>query len=144
SEDEWEAAARGRGDRRYPWGNEPPRCGDVVIKNDGKIQMSGVCAIGERDEGAAHAVGSALQDVTPEGIHDLGGDGLEWTASPYFLESREARLDSAASNAPRVFRGGSWAISRLVRTSARNFASPRLMGPNIGFRCASDAEDARP
>src|SRR5690349_10472624 len=79
TENEWEAAARGRDDRRFPWGSELPRCGDVVIKNDGKIPKTGACKVGDAVE--VQPVGTALQDVTVAGVHDLGGNVTEWTSS---------------------------------------------------------------
>jgi formylglycine-generating enzyme required for sulfatase activity len=140
TEDEWEAAARGRTDRRFPWGNAVPRCGDVVIKRDGQVPMSGACAPGA--DVAVRPVGSASQDITAEGVHDLAGNVSEWTASLYVDGSRAARGDSAPHDAPRVVRGGSWAESGMARTSGRTRLPPFVMGQNLGFRCASNAETA--
>jgi formylglycine-generating enzyme required for sulfatase activity len=140
SEDEWEAAARGRADRRFPWGSELPRCGDVVIKNDGRVPMSGDCA---GQDVAVRAVGSAVQDVTPDGVHDLGGNVAEWTASR-FIAGRRASGPGGPGDAPRVIRGGSWASSLMVRTTGRWEKDPSVMPENAGFRCASDAETREP
>jgi formylglycine-generating enzyme required for sulfatase activity len=140
TEDEWEAAARGRGNRRYPWGNDAPRCGDVVIKSDGKIRMP-ACPPGPV---SAHPVGSAAQDVTADGIHDLGGNVAEWTSS-YFVEgSRTGKPISPGRDAPRVIRGGSWGSPVGARTTGRAQRPPTVMGQNLGFRCASNAVDAPP
>jgi formylglycine-generating enzyme required for sulfatase activity/predicted Ser/Thr protein kinase len=140
TEDEWEAAARGRDNRRYPWGSDAPRCGDVVIKSDGKIRRP-ACPPGP---GAARPVGSAAQDVTADGIHDLGGNVAEWTSS-YFVEgNRAGKPISPGRDAPRAIRGGSWASSVGARTTGRAQRPPTVMGQNLGFRCASNAVDARP
>jgi formylglycine-generating enzyme required for sulfatase activity/predicted Ser/Thr protein kinase len=140
TEDEWEAAARGRDDRRFPWGSELPRCGDVVIANDGKVPIQGTCPQGDA---AKRPVGSSGQDVTPDGIHDLGGSVAEWTSSPYVEGNRHAGPD-VPRDTQRVIRGGSWAASLMVRTSGRSRRPPETTGANLGFRCASSAQGARP
>lgn len=138
---EWEAAARGGEDRRFPWGNDEPRCGGVAIPNDGKVPMSGACPASETV--AVRAVGTAAQDITPDGVRDLGGNVTEWTSSLFITGRREASLNPAAPDAPRVLRGGSWGASLRARSSGRGQLSPSIMGLNVGFRCASDAGDAR-
>ncbi|HEX3480118.1 MAG TPA: bifunctional serine/threonine-protein kinase/formylglycine-generating enzyme family protein [Kofleriaceae bacterium] len=140
TEDEWEAAARGRDNRRFPWGRELPRCGDVVIGVDGKVPMQGDCTQGDAPE---RPVGSSRQDVTPDGIHDLGGSVAEWTSSPYFEGTRQFGAD-VPKDIQRVIRGGSWAASLMVRTSGRSRRPPVTMATNIGFRCAVNAQDAHP
>ena len=133
SEDEWEAAARGATDRRFPWGAEIPRCGDVVIPNDREIPMQGDCPVG--NSVIARPVGTAIQDVTLDGIHDLAGNVSEWTSS-LFVPGRRSTGGEASGEAPRVIRGGSWGESVRARTSGRGKLPPTIMGQNIGFRCA--------
>jgi formylglycine-generating enzyme required for sulfatase activity/predicted Ser/Thr protein kinase len=137
TDDEWEAAARGREDRRFPWGNELPRCGDVVIPNDHEVPLPTSCpdAIAER------AVGTAPQDVTPDGVRDLGGNVAEWTSSIFVEGDRTAHPTSGPTEAPRVIRGGSWGESVMARSSGRNRRPPSIMGANLGFRCAASAAD---
>jgi formylglycine-generating enzyme required for sulfatase activity len=138
TEDEWEAAARGRDDRRFPWGNEPPRCGQVVVPSDGEIPMPSGCAAQVEPQ----IVGSAAQDITPDGVHDLGGNVSEWTSSVFVEGNRGGQPPSAPREAPRVMRGGSWGESLMARSSGRNRRPPSVMGPNLGFRCASNADAA--
>jgi eukaryotic-like serine/threonine-protein kinase len=140
TEDEWEAAARGRDDRRFPWGNAAPRCTDVAVPNNGELDMPTSCPATT----AARPVGSAAQDVTPEGVRDLGGNVAEWTSSLFIEGHRAAHLENASPDTPRVIRGGSWGDSLMARSSARNRSSPTIMGQNLGFRCASNTDDARP
>jgi len=141
TEDEWEAAARGRDDRRYPWGAELPRCGAVAIADDGELRPpSPPCpAIAE-----PRAVGSTPLDVTPEGVHDLGGNIAEWTSSVYVTGKRATHPTAATAGVARVIRGGSWGASLMARTSGRDRLNASLVAPNLGFRCASSAGDASP
>ena len=137
TEDEWETAARGLEDRPYPWGAEMARCRDVALPNDGLIPMPTSCPKAANVD--LCPVASATEDVTPEGIHDLGGNAGEWTDT-YFAEGgRDAHASRASSLTARVIRGGSVGDSFLARTSVRNRRLPGLTGINIGFRCAVDA-----
>jgi iron(II)-dependent oxidoreductase len=137
TEDEWEAAARGLDDRRFPWGNELPRCGQVVVPNDGAIPLPAGCPA----EMAPQPVGSASQDVTPEGVRDLAGNAAEWTSALFFEGDRTRHPTTGALDAPRVIRGGSWGESVMARASGRNRRPPSIMGANLGFRCASKTGD---
>jgi formylglycine-generating enzyme required for sulfatase activity len=112
----------------------------VVIPDDGKVQAIKSCP----GTVAARAVGTAPQDVSPDGVRDLGGNVAEWTASLYIEGDRGAHSGAAPADAPRVFRGGSWAVSLMARSSGRNKRPPSIMGANLGFRCASSAPDAQP
>lgn len=135
TEDEWEAAARGRESRRYPWGDAAVKCGEVALPADGKVAMAAGCAA----KASLAPVGTAPQDVTPEGVHDLGGNVSEWTSSLYVLDGRGARpMTTPSDDAPRVVRGGSWGESYMAHTSARTRFAPSVMYGNIGFRCAYD------
>ncbi|HEY0190539.1 MAG TPA: bifunctional serine/threonine-protein kinase/formylglycine-generating enzyme family protein [Kofleriaceae bacterium] len=138
TEDEWEAAARDRDGHRYPWGDAPMRCGDVAAPSDGEIAAAGSCPA----PAAPRAVGTAAQDVTAAGVHDLGGNVSEWTSSLYVLEGRTLRPDPPAPEAPRVVRGGSWAASYMAHVSGRSRFDPRIMLGNIGFRCARNLPES--
>jgi formylglycine-generating enzyme required for sulfatase activity/predicted Ser/Thr protein kinase len=137
TEDEWEAAARGRTGRPYPWGASPAHCGGAVLSADGMSLMEPGCP----ETVDARPVGQAPQDVTPEGIRDLGGNVAEWTESTYVEDNRLMHPDKQGIDVPRTIRGGSWApeSSYLARGTGRTGRPGGTAGKNVGFRCARSA-----
>jgi len=131
TEDEWEAAARGTDDRKYPWGDAPVRCGGVRVAPDGNVQTEPRCP----PTPMPTDVGTSPQDVTPDGVFDLGGNVGEWTDTVFNGHSPIAG-DAADDLRPHVTRGGSFAISLAARTSVRSRQPPTGAGINGGFRCA--------
>ncbi len=74
TEAEFERACRGRGDRRYPWGDEPPTPELAVFSGD-----------------VSAPVGSRPAGAGPYGHLDLAGNVWEWSADRYdpFAYTRE-------------------------------------------------------
>lgn len=111
---EWKLAARGPEGRLFPWGADLPRH-DVVAFDLGDGAMK-----------HPRPVGSAPQDVTPQGVHDLGGNVGEWVE------------DGRGDLTQRTIRGGTWASigpchllgSRCRRKPAESYLA------DVGFRCA--------
>ena len=104
TEDEWETAARGPEDRTYPWGDAMARCDGVALPPDGLLPMPATCA--PADIVALRPVGTSLQDVTPEGVHDLGGNAAEWTDSDFAEGGRDMHAAHPTAKTARVLRGG--------------------------------------
>ncbi len=143
TEAQWELAARGPGPqemmRAWPWGSEPPRCEGVAVAR----ASGGYCS---RAKLGPDPVGTAGQDVSPEGVHDLGGNAREWTrdtfVSPYpncgQCKDPVVSVASADDSPYRVTRGGDW---KLEPTQARSAARGRFqykgVAPTLGFRCAA-------
>jgi formylglycine-generating enzyme required for sulfatase activity len=128
TEAEWEAAARGREGRIYPWGDEPPDARRAVYA---------------RGSNATEAVGGRPLGATPEGVHDLAGNVAEWTSSlyrPYPYRSDDGREDLRASG-ERVTRGGDHVFDstpeKLRAAFRAGFSRAVAVGHrHIGFRCA--------
>ena len=131
SEVEWEAAARGFGDREYAYGPEfdAARC-NTYETHIRRTTPAGVFPGG----------------LTPQGIADLSGNVWEWTTTiwgedilrptftyPYVAD--DGREDSENALARRVVRGGSWYDGQNVARSAyRDGTHPAYRGSNGGFR----------
>ena len=116
---EWELVAKGAEGRPFPWGGELPR-------------QDGV-AFDLRDGAAPHPrdVGSSPQDVSPEGIHDLGGNVAEW------VEDGRGSIDT------KTIRGGSWGSRgpcHLLDSGCKRIGVGEYSS-DVGFRCASSVID---
>jgi formylglycine-generating enzyme required for sulfatase activity len=128
TEAEWEAAARGREGRTYPWGNAQPTPGRAVFG---------------RRSGETEPVGSRPAGATREGVHDLAGNVAEWTSSlyrPYPYDPADGREDPAAEG-ERVTRGGDHVFDSAPERLTGFFRSGFSRAPDrghrhVGFRCA--------
>ena len=130
SEAEWEAAARGREARPFPWGAAPPTAELTVIG---------------QPSGTTLPLGSRPKGATPEGLLDVAGSLAEWTSSldrPYPYRAGDGREDLSAPG-ERVVRGGDYIYNstpdRLVSWNRTAFSrNPASGHRHIGFRCAAD------
>jgi len=139
TENEWEAAARGRDNRKFPWGDAMPRCGEVNIPRDGRLPISPDCP----ETVSLLPISTAKQDVTPEGVHDLAGNVAEWVDAVFVEGDRTANPPDPAGLRPRVIRGGSTATSLRARTTARSEVMPNIAATNVGFRCAGGSSPSK-
>lgn len=128
TEVEWEAAARGKAARTYPWGEAAAK--DRLVYSR---YPSGVTA----------PVGSRRDGATPEGVLDLSGSLAEWTSTlykPYPYVGADGREDPLAPG-ERVTRGGDYVFDtdsdQLTGYFRGGFSrAPRSGHRHIGFRCA--------
>jgi iron(II)-dependent oxidoreductase len=128
TEAEWEAAARGREARTYPWGHAPPTPERAVYG---------------RGSNNTAPVGSHPAGATPEGVHDLAGNVAEWTSTryrPYPYVATDGREDPDAAG-ERVTRGGDHvydsAPEKLTGFFRAGFSRAVDAGHrHIGIRCA--------
>jgi formylglycine-generating enzyme required for sulfatase activity len=145
SEEEWEFAARGGDDRRFPWGDQwppPEGAGNFADDANGKY-FAWEHLAGYRDAFLGTSpVGKFLPN--PYFLYDMAGNAYEWTASFYEpfpggpavapLPSRPYRTGM------RVARGSSWAdeLPKVLRCAFRNPMPPATRLPFIGLRVAAD------
>jgi formylglycine-generating enzyme required for sulfatase activity len=137
TEAEWELAARGTERRTFPWGTTLPQCAQVIYER----QEGQTCSmVGAND---VAPIGSAPGDVTPQGVHDLGGNVSEWTADAAGDRPRCSGpcVDPRAeAHTKRVVRGGEWnGWGVWTRGATRSSVDPETSRTNLGFRCARTA-----
>ena len=139
SEAQWEAAARGTDERRYPWGDAAPT---QELADFGKDYGSdGPDGVGRHPRGKG-----------PFDAEDQAGGVWEWCRDAWdenAYQGRDGRLDpvveaSSESEATRrVLRGGSWAIvARGLPGAIRSGSGAGDRYQDIGFRvvCGSVPE----
>jgi formylglycine-generating enzyme required for sulfatase activity len=116
TEYEWERAARGADDRKFP-------SGDELGPDDANFDET----YGRHPLGyGPDEVGSHPASASPFGVQDLAGNVIEW------VRSVRARDEA-------VVRGGSWYYDRISnRSNNRLVVEPMLRDVRIGLRvCAS-------
>jgi formylglycine-generating enzyme required for sulfatase activity len=145
TEAEFERAARGELDRRFPWGE----LANGHLANHGRLGMD----ITDDSDGFAELapVGSFVAGDTPDGFADLAGNVAEWVQDRYATAYPEEEVtdpqgpDPAAATSARVVRGGSYESPLAwLRGSARGAALPSDRRPTLGFRCARSQHRAAP
>lgn len=132
TEAEWEKAARGTDDRRFPWGNVEP-----TPKHLNYNQRW----IGEK---TLMPVGSYEAGKSPYGAYDMAGNVWEWVADwydPMYYEKSPARNPKGpATGTRKVLRSSGWQVETpLVRIFTRVPSDPLVRNDSTGFRCAADA-----
>ncbi|GKS60010.1 hypothetical protein YTPLAS18_35370 [Nitrospira sp.] len=132
TEAEWEKAARGGDDRRFPWGNVEP-----TAKHLNYLQKW----TGEK---TLMPVGSYEAGKSPFGLYDMAGNVWEWVNDwyddHYYEKSPAKNPPGPTSGTQKVLRSSGWAVEApLVRIFTRVASDPKDRNESTGFRCAMDA-----
>jgi formylglycine-generating enzyme required for sulfatase activity len=142
TEAEWEYAAKGNDNRKFPWGNYDGR-GDLANFAD----RNTVFAWSDRDidDGYPESspVGAFPLGASPFGIEDMAGNVWEWCLDYYELYRPGPKVNPRGSTggSKRVHRGGSWK-SRFssLRTTVRNSNVPGFSCNDLGFRIVCECD----
>ncbi|MCH2112296.1 MAG: formylglycine-generating enzyme family protein [Planctomycetes bacterium] len=126
TEDEWQAAASGDTQRRYPMGQQLDAA-QVVMKLSGHRAPKSVTAIG--------------QDRTPQGVVGMTGNVREWGDALWLQHPTARKAKSARKVGPQTLatvKGGSFEDDADSCKSGYRWLYPALdtRRSNVGFRCA--------
>lgn len=121
SDAEWQRAAQGNDNRKYPWGNQ---------------WDSRYCNIAESKFGVTTPVDKYPEGASPFGVMDLVGNCFEWcstdskTGQNHELKDSSEELDSYLFNQERIFKGSSFSTP-IKQTAIDKYGSIQIIYPYL-------------
>ncbi len=131
TEAEWEKAARGTDERKFPWGNERP---------NPRLANYAESLIGEPMPVYRYPLGAS-----PYGALNMAGNVREWVSDwynrHYYSEAPRRNPTGAEAGIERSMRSGAYdADANELPVTTRYKHEPASAGLSRGFRCAEPAE----
>ncbi len=125
TEAEWEKAARGNDQRKYPWGNTEPTSLHCNYNSSHTTQVGQYSPNGD----------------SPYGCSDMAGNVYEWCSDwynrDYYTGSPYSNPQGPSAGDSRVSRGGCYgSAENSLRCANRYDESPENGDGWTGFRCA--------
>lgn len=149
TEAQWELAAKGTTQRKFPWGDEDPTAAHANFADEqfsinyaGSQQGKPTLTVND-GYGATSPVGNYPTGASPYGVLDMAGNAAEWVLDYYSDYSESAKTDPTGptTGESRVNRGGNWVDDfsateekHTILVTSRASDDPISADDHMGFR----------